>query len=389
MNARILSFGSVILLAALITERASAQDAKANSAEQPAAGAGGADQQAIHALRTAFVNAYNAGKADAVAAVFADDGRITNEEGATIEGRKAVTERYNETFKDNPGAKLELRSANLRFLSPEVAIAEGEAVIRDAEKPSASGAVKQPAAAPAPDAAKQPTAPQGAEAAQAATSSYTAIFVKKNGRWLLADLRDHLAAAATAPTPHKRLQDLCWMVGNWVEEGPDSISTSNCQWDDSGNFLIWKYKVQAKNANASGGTTYIGWDPLTKQITSWVFDSDGGHGEATWSRLSDDQWMAKASGILSDGRTASATQYIKKLGPDRASWTSLDRVAGGESVPSVSEYVLVRRPVHASAPGNSELEGAANSGPAKGSVAAGAPEKHERENDFDNQALRR
>src|SRR6516225_2120657 len=169
------------------------------------------------------------------------------------------------------------------------------------------------------------------------------------------------------------------MVGDWVEEGPDAISTSSCKWDESGNFLVWKYKVQSKNANASGGTTYIGWDPLTKQITSWVFDSDGGHGEATWSRLADDQWMAKASGILSDGRTASATQYIKKLGPDRASWTSLDRVAGGEPVPNISEYVLVRRPGQASATKDAESKAATNTDPTKSSVAAGAAEAQDRD----------
>jgi len=165
------------------------------------------------------------------------------------------------------------------------------------------------------------------------------------------------------------------MVGDWVEEGPDAISTSSCKWDESGNFLVWKYKVQNKNANASGGTTFIGWDPLTKQITSWVFDSEGGHGEASWSRLADDQWMAKASGILSDGRTASATQYVKQLGPDRASWTSLDRVAGGEPVPNISEYVLVRRPQGASAVGSAAPDAAKSTATPKAAAVTGSVER--------------
>jgi uncharacterized protein (TIGR02246 family) len=379
MSARHLSFWLGVVLAAAMTAKVSAQNAATKSgADQTRVGESGADQQAIAALKAAFVNAYNAGKTDAAAAAFADDARITTPEGVTIVGRKAITDRYTDTFKDNPGAKLELRSANARFLSPDVAIEEGEAVIRSAEKPATADAAKQPATAAATETAKQP-AGRAADAAQGVTSSYTAIAVKKNGRWLLADLRDHPAPSTAGPTPHERLQDLKWMVGNWVEEGPEAISTSSCQWDDSGNFLIWKYKVQAKNANASGGTTYIGWDPLTKQITSWVFDSDGGHGEATWSRLADDQWMAKASGILSDGRTASATQYIKKLGPDRASWTSLDRVAGGEPVPNISEYVLVRRPGQASATKDAESKAATNTDPTKSSVAAGAAEAQDRD----------
>jgi uncharacterized protein (TIGR02246 family) len=370
MSKRILSYSVAVLMVNLVAFELSAQNkAPANPAVQ-AKVAGVAEQQAIQALKSAFVTAYNAGKADAIAATFSDDGRITDEEGASIEGRKAVSDRYIETFKDNPGASIELRAGKLRFLSPDVAIEEGEVVVRDAEKPAVADTAKQPAAAAQP-AAAQPAAAQPAAAqpgaaqpgaAQPATSSYTAIFVKKDGRWLLSMLRDHPAPISPAPTPHERLQDLKWMVGEWVEEGPDAISTSSCKWDDSGNFLVWKYKVQDKNANASGGTTFIGWDPLTKQITSWVFDSEGGHGEASWSRLAEDQWMAKTSGILSDGRTASATQYIKRLGPDRASWTSLDRVAGGEPVPNVSEYVLVRRPQQAAAPGSSTTKAAAVAG---------------------------
>jgi uncharacterized protein (TIGR02246 family) len=358
----ILVRATAVWMVALIAAQASAQNKAPNNAgPQPKAAPGSADQQAIEALKSAFVNAYNAGKADGIAAIFSDDARVTDEDGVTIEGRKAVADRYTETFKQNPGSKIELKSVSLRFLSPDVAIAEGEAVVHDAERPALG------------DAAKQPANPPQASAAQAESSAYTAIFVKKDGRWSLSMLRDHPAPAASAPTPHERLQDLKWMVGEWVEEGPEAISTSSCKWDDSGNFLVWKYKLQNKNANASGGTTYIGWDPLTKQITSWVFDSEGGHGEATWSRLADDQWMAKASGILSDGRTASATQYIKQLGPDRASWTSLDRVAGGEPVPNISEYVLVRRPQQASINGNSPAKAAMN--PAASNPAAAAVEK--------------
>jgi uncharacterized protein (TIGR02246 family) len=369
MRKQILTQSALVLIVTLLASAASAQNkapnnAGSNASAQPKAAASGPEQQAIAALKSAFVNAYNAGKADGIAAIFAEDGRIIDENGVSIEGRKAVVDRYTETFKDNPGAKIELRAGSLRFLSPDVAIEEGEAIVRDAEKPAIAGPEKQP-----------PNTAESKTAEAAATSSYTAIAVKKDGRWLISLLRDHPAPAANTVTPHDRLQELKWMIGDWVEEGPDAVSTSSCKWDESGNFLVWKYKVQNKNANASGGTTFIGWDPLTRQITSWVFDSEGGHGEASWSRLADDQWMAKASGILSDGRTASATQYIKKLGPDRASWTSLDRVAGGEPVPNVSEYVLVRRPQGASAVGGAAPKAATNTPAPKAASLKGSVER--------------
>jgi hypothetical protein len=52
----------------------------------------------------------------------------------------------------------------------------------------------------------------------------------------------------------------------------------------------------------------------------------------------------KATGVLGDGRTASATQYVTRLGNDLASWTSVDRVAGGEVQPDMSEYIIARKP---------------------------------------------
>ena len=348
MNKRLFIYSLVTLMLSFGENALAQNKLPENSTSQPNT-VNRDERQAIQTLRSAFVDAYNAGKADAIAATFTEDGRITDEEGNSIEGRKAVAERYIDTFKDNPGAKIELRSSMLRMLSPDVAIEEGTATVRDAEKPTIA------------DATKQTTAPrQPAAAPQQSGTPYTAIFVKKDGRWLVSMLRDQAASGTAEPTPHDRLQSLSWMIGDWIEEGPEAVSTSSCQWDESGNFLVWKYKVRDKNANASGGTTYIGWDPLTRQITSWVFDSEGGHGEATWSRLADDQWMAKTSGILSDGRTASATQYIKQLGANRASWTSLDRVAGGEPVPNISEYVLVRQPQHASVNGSSAPKAAVN-----------------------------
>ena len=32
------------------------------------------------------------------------------------------------------------------------------------------------------------------------------------------------------------------------------------------------------------GTEVIGWDPTSRSIRSWVFDSDGSFGQAVWTR---------------------------------------------------------------------------------------------------------
>ncbi len=87
----------------------------------------------------------------------------------------------------------------------------------------------------------------------------------------------------------------------------------------------------------------IGWDPLSKQIRSWVFDSEGGYGGGYWTR-DGKQWFIKSTGVLPDGRTASATQILTRVGPHTARWASIQRTVGGQVVPNLQEYVMVRKP---------------------------------------------
>ena len=77
------------------------------------------------------------------------------------------------------------------------------------------------------------------------------------------------------------------------------------------------------------------------QIKSWEFDSEGGHGESLWARLGN-QWVVKASGVLQDGRTATATHTITPEDPYTCRWRTTDRTVGADVVPVVDEFVMVR-----------------------------------------------
>lgn len=100
------------------------------------------------------------------------------------------------------------------------------------------------------------------------------------------------------------------------------------------------------------GTQRIGWDPRLKQIRSWVFDTGGGFSESLWSREdnrdnnggSRDRWVIKTSGVLKDGRSATATNILTRIDNDHAKWASVDRTAGGEVLADVEEITLVRTP---------------------------------------------
>ncbi len=59
---------------------------------------------------------------------------------------------------------------------------------------------------------------------------------------------------------------------------------------------------------------------------------------------SGEQWIIKASGVRSDGQPASATSIVTRLGEDRVGWQVVDRTIGGEAVPEIDEFIMVRKP---------------------------------------------
>src|SRR4029077_5424960 len=90
-------------------------------------------------------------------------------------------------------------------------------------------------------------------------TDYVAIHVKTDGKWLLACVRDWDVPPAE-PTPHDRLEELAWLVGEWIEEGPDSNVHTVWKWHDNGNFLMEEFKVQIAGEVAMSGTVRVGWD---------------------------------------------------------------------------------------------------------------------------------
>ena len=90
------------------------------------------------------------------------------------------------------------------------------------------------------------------------------------------------------------------------------------------------------------GDLRIGWDPLTRQIKSWVFDTEGGYAEGLWTRIGD-RWVVKMTGVRPDGSTASATFTYAPLRRDEYQYTSSDRIIGGQQEPDQTVRI-VRKP---------------------------------------------
>jgi uncharacterized protein (TIGR02246 family) len=268
------------------------------------------DEKAIHSIADAYARAYNAGDARALAALFGDDAEMIDEDGEHLRGRPMIEEVFRSIFKQRPGATIKIIPASLRFLGPDVAQEEGQTLVQ----------------------ARSGQAPT--------TRHYTVLFLKRGNLWMYSTIREEHEKGLTH---HQRLQELEWLVGEWLDESPDSFVRTTCRWTEDQNFLLRDFTVHVQGKPVMTVNERIGWDPSTRQIKSWVFDSEGGHGSGLWSR-NGDEWVIKSTGVLPDGRTATATHILARLSDQSARWSSIERTVGDQVVPDHAEYVIVRKP---------------------------------------------
>ncbi|WP_197491174.1 YybH family protein [Planctomyces sp. SH-PL62] len=295
-------------------------NARVFAEEPPASPAGEADRAAIHALLAEFVKAYDAGDAHAIAALFTSAARIEAEDADPIVGRAAIEKRFAERFEAEPGRTIVVEPTSLRMLGADAAIEEGLAVV----------------ASP----------PDGDHHAGSVRFRYTAAYVREDGRWLQDSIHDFPMPDLDAEkSPRERLADLEWLIGEWIDQDDDAEVETTCEWADDGAFLIRKFRVKAAGSIGLSGVQRVGWDPRLKQFRSWTFDSEGGFSEGLWSHEDgDDRWIIKTTGVLKDGRTASATNIVSRRGRDVVRWSSVERTLGSSALPGVEEVTLVRRP---------------------------------------------
>ena len=268
-----------------------------------------ADEAAIRKAVRSYVAAFNRGDARAVAAHWSNRGAHVSPSGQRFQGRKAIEQEFEAYFSESTGQQIELGRPTIRFLAPNVAVEEGTArVSRGGEPPT--------------------------------ETSYLAIHVKQKGGWKLDSVRETVVPA-TAPSHYDRLKELEWLIGTWVDQDEKSTIKTVCEWTKNKNFLTRSFSVSIKDRIEIEGTQVIGWDPAAKTIRSWMFDSEGGFGEALWSRQGN-RWTIKALQTLSGGEKASAVNILTYVDRNTLKWQSIGREIDGELLPNIQEVTVVR-----------------------------------------------
>jgi uncharacterized protein (TIGR02246 family) len=290
-----------------------AERAKGAPAKGAAATTQEQDEKAIRATVDAMTKAFNAKDAPAVAELFTPNAEIVDEEGNAYQGREAIKEVFAAGFAENPKSQIKSLISSIRFVTPSVAVEEGMSTVRHEENKPVD------------------------------RSRYTVVHVKLDGKWLMASARDY---PDENPEGSEELKLLAPMIGSWVDESPESLTMTSYQWNEDHRYLLGEFTLHITGRISLSGSVRIGWDPLTKKIHSWVFDSKGGFGEGVWTR-DENRWVVKMTGVSGDGKASSATNITTFVTKDRMTWESHDRVVGDEVMPDIETIMVVRMPPQA------------------------------------------
>jgi uncharacterized protein (TIGR02246 family) len=298
----LLGFG---LIAALVmsSRLTSFVSAQTGSPAKPAdEDAHAADRSAIQEQMKSFVAAFERGDAKALAAHWTAGGEYVGGDGTNLSGRVAIEKAYGELFVKNSKAKLDVEEGAARFTSQNAAIGEGYfKVRRDNEG--------------------------------ASTGRYHILYVKEEGQWRIAVLRE-------SPDEGASLSEIEWLIGDWETKSDEIQVRSSYKWWGNKSFIRMDFAIKEKDRTLSG-FQMIGKDAATGELRSWTFEADGGYGEAVWSR-DGKKWALDSAGVLSDGTTVSATNILIPIDDQSFTWQSTNRMVGGEEQPNIPP-IRVRR----------------------------------------------
>jgi uncharacterized protein (TIGR02246 family) len=259
--------------------------------------------------RADFIAAFNKGDARAVAAFWTEDADYVDQVGREYKGRAAIEKLYEKVFAGRKGAKLAIYVTSTKVASPDVVLEGGITEVTPADGGPSTAA------------------------------RFSAVLVKKDGQWYLQSVRD---AVAHPPSNVEHLEDLEWLIGEWTGEAEKGESgAASYNWAENQNFIVSSFATTLNGVPVVGGTQWIGWDAIDKQIRSWSFYSGGGFGEAVWTKEGA-KWAVKTNARTSDGKKVSGTNIVTKTDDDHLTWQMTKLTVDGKSMPDSAPVKMKR-----------------------------------------------
>jgi uncharacterized protein (TIGR02246 family) len=254
------------------------------------------------------LEAFNEHDAAAVGKFWSPDSvSVAEDSGQRIEGREALQKQFATFFEEVPGARLTGQVTDIKIVRPDVAMVEGQTTLFVA-------------------------------GSEPVVSAFSALMVRDGNEWLISNSHERDLPPPTSP--QVALKDLEWLIGTWQDQSEDSQVITTVRWSPNQAFLIRSFTAQLADTELQG-TQIIGWDPLNRQIRTWIFSSDGSFGQGTISKH-DDDWMLKMWQILSDGRLAAATQVITRVDDNTMTVQVIGETVNGEPSPTSTPVTVVR-----------------------------------------------
>ena len=257
-------FLTCVALATLVATRLAYGQAAADSRDETSA---------VRAAAKEYVEAASRGDVEALRKMWTPDGDYVDAAGHTTKAQELLRDRPGTPPSSAKPMDAPAPTSSLRFITADVAIEDG---VASAGEPGS-----------------------GSEAA----SRYTAVWVKRDGRWLLSSVRE---AVAASPAASDHLHPLEWLLGEFAGQSGESVILVSSHWSEGGNYIVRDFIFSSAGDDLLTGTERIGWDPSSGRIKSWIFDSNGGSGEGYWRR-DGKRWIVESNEVMPDGKRSSAS----------------------------------------------------------------------------------
>jgi uncharacterized protein (TIGR02246 family) len=261
------------------------------------------DTAGVRAAAREYLEALRRGDLKAAAEVWTADGEYTDAAGTSQKARKLLAEQTAAAGDEAVAeAEVKLPDSTLRFVTPDVAVEDGK------------------------------TKSELSEDGRLVAGKFTAVWVKRDGKWRLDSLRE---SAVVPPSASERLQPLEWLNGEWVGATDRGVILVSSRWCDAGHFILREFVERAADGGVTTGSQRIGWDPSIEKIKCWTFDSHGGSAEGIW-RQEGDRWIVETTEVMPDGSKAAALSSYTPAGDGRFVWEASRGKIGDKTVPTRS-----------------------------------------------------